>query len=105
MCKATGGPLQCSDPPRPRNLGDISMKRRFTHRLLTSKLWLPILAGGIAMQLNLGGCDPQVRNAFLTGVSTSITGLITAMINTFFLSLQDAGSSTSQPVVQAIFHS
>jgi hypothetical protein len=80
------------------------MKRRFTHRILTSKLWLPILAGGMAMQFNLSGCDQDVRDTFLTGVATSLTSLVTAVINTFFLSLQDAGSSTSQPVVQ-LMHS
>lgn len=80
------------------------MKRRFTHRILTSKLWLPVLAGGLALQFNLSGCDPEVRTALLNGLSTSITGLMTALINTFFLALQDAGSSTSQPVVQAIQH-
>ena len=79
------------------------MKRRFTHRILTSKLWLPLLAGGLAMQFNLSGCDQNVREAFLGGLATSITGFVTAMINTFFLALSEAGS-TSQPVVQAIQH-
>ena len=79
------------------------MKRRFTHRILTSKLWLPVLAGGLALQFNLSGCDQNVREAFLGGLATSITGLTTALINTFFLALSEAGSSTSQPVVQAIF--
>ena len=80
------------------------MKRRLTLRILTSKLWLPILGGGVAMQFGLAGCDQNVRDTFLTGVSTALTGLVTAMINTFFLSLSDAGTSTSQPVVQ-LMHS
>jgi hypothetical protein len=75
----------------------------FAHRMLTSKKWLTLLAGGLVMQFNLSSCDPEVRNAFLTGVQTSILGLMDAIVGAFFLSLQDAGNSTSQPVVQA-FH-
>jgi hypothetical protein len=74
----------------------------FAHRMMTSKKWLTILAGGMVMQFNLSSCDPEVRNAFLTGVQSSILGLMDAIIGAFFLSLQDDGSSTSQPVVQAL---
>lgn len=78
------------------------MKRPLIARLAKSKLFVPLLAGGMALQLNLGGCDPEVRDAVLTGFSTSLTSLATAIINAFFMSLQ-AGASTSQPVVQAAF--
>ncbi|RIK61916.1 MAG: hypothetical protein DCC65_18200 [Planctomycetota bacterium] len=71
--------------------------------MVKSKMLLPLLVGGAALQLNLGGCDPEVRDAVLTGFATSLTSLASAIIEAFFLSLQDAGSSTSQPVVQAVF--
>ena len=78
------------------------MKRYRVSRWLTAKGWVPLLAGGMALQVNLTGCDSEVRNAVLTGVQTSLTGMITAIINAFFLSLADA-TSTSQPVAKAVF--
>ena len=78
------------------------MKRRRVSRWLTVKRWAPILAGGMAMQANLTGCDPEVRDSVLSGVQTAMTGLITSVINAFFLSLQDSGTTT-QPVVKAVF--
>lgn len=79
------------------------MNRPLLTRMVKSKVFLPLLVGGMALQANLGGCDPEVRDAVLTGFSTSLTSLSGAIINAFFLSLQEAGSSTSQPVVQAVF--
>jgi hypothetical protein len=70
-----------------------------------NKLWLPILAGGIALQ-SFSGCDPTVRETVLTGLQTSIVGLVTAILNAFFMALSGgatSGGSTSQPVVQAVF--
>jgi hypothetical protein len=64
--------------------------------------WTPLLAGGLMLQ-NLTGCDPDVRNAVLTGIQTSLTTLISSILNAFFLSLADIGGSTSQPIVQATF--
>lgn len=81
------------------------MKRRRVSRWLIAKRWTPFIAGGAALQMNLTGCDQEVRDAVLTGVQTSMTGLFTAIIDAFFLSLQDIGSSTTQPVVQATFES
>ncbi|HWL92014.1 MAG TPA: hypothetical protein VNT79_00640 [Phycisphaerae bacterium] len=77
------------------------MKPRRRSWLLTTKRWAPLALGGMALQFNLGGCDPAVRDAVLGGLQTSFTGLLSAVINAFFLSLADAGS-TSQPVVQVI---
>ena len=77
------------------------MKSRRKPWTLTTRRWLPLLAGGLALQFNLSGCDPEVRNAVLTGIQTSLSGLLTSVINAFFMSLQDAGS-TSQPLVKAI---
>ena len=79
------------------------MKRPLFIRIATSRMFLPVLFGGMALQVNLGGCDADVRNAVLTGVSTSLTSLSSALINAFFMSLLDAGTSTTQPVVQATF--
>ncbi len=78
------------------------MKRPILARMMTSKLWLPILVGGVALQFN--GCDTTARDTVLTGLQTSIVGLVSALVTAFFQSL--AGStdgSTSQPVVQAVF--
>ena len=68
------------------------MKRSLLRRTVTSKLLLPLMAGGIALQL--GGCDPTVKDAILSGVQTSLTGLVTTVIGAVFTSLQDAGSSS-----------
>lgn len=77
------------------------MKRSLGTRLVKSKIFVPLLVGGMALQFNLGGCDPEVRDSVLTGLSTSLTTLASAVINAFFLSLGDSTSSTTQPVVQA----
>ncbi len=69
--------------------------------MLTTKRWAPLVLGGLALQFNLGGCDPEVRSAVLTGLQTSLSTLLTSIVQAFFLSLQAAGS-TSQPVVQVI---
>ncbi len=80
------------------------MKPRRKLWLYLAKYWAPIMAGGIAIQFNLTGCDPQVRSSVLTGVQTSLTGLLTSVINAFFLAIQGGmdDSTTSQPVVQGI---
>lgn len=79
------------------------MNRSLVSRLVKSKAFLPLFMGGLALQANLGGCDPEVRDAVLTGFSTSVTSLTTSLISAFFMSLQDATTATSQPVVQAVF--
>lgn len=77
------------------------MKSRRKPLILLARKWAPLVAGGLALQINLSGCDPEVRDTVLTGLQTSLTGLVSSVINAFFLSLQDAGT-TSQPVVNAI---
>lgn len=81
------------------------MKRPVFARLITNKLWLPLMVGGITLQF--AGCDPEVRTTVLGGLQTSIVGLVSAVLNAFFLALQGGSSSgsTSQPVVQAVFDS
>lgn len=79
------------------------MKTPLVTRMVKSKVFFPLLFGGIALQVNLSGCDPEVRDAILTGFSTSLTTLTTSVISAFFMSLQDATNTTSQPVVQAVF--
>lgn len=61
---------------------------------------VPLLVGGTVFQL--GGCDPTVREALLTGLQTSLIGLLTAMINAFFLMLRNTTTPTTQSV-QAVF--
>jgi hypothetical protein len=46
-----------------------------------------LAVGGTALQLS--GCDPQVRSTLLTGLETTTSSLSTALIQAFFLSLQD----------------
>ncbi|MBX3395081.1 MAG: hypothetical protein KF841_06900 [Phycisphaerae bacterium] len=77
------------------------MKPRRRSWMLTTKRWAPFVLGGLALQFNLGGCDPEVRTAVLSGLQASFSTLLTSIVNAFFLSLQQA-SSTSQPVVQVI---
>lgn len=76
------------------------MKRSLATRLVKSKMLIPLLFGGMALQANLGGCDSEVRDSILTGLSTSLTTLASAVIEAFFLSLGES-ATTSQPVVQA----
>jgi hypothetical protein len=78
------------------------MTSRSSRFWMKAARWTPLLAGGLMLQVNLGGCDPNVRNAVLTGIQTSLTTLITSILEAFFLSLQAVGSSTSQSVVQAV---
>ena len=79
------------------------MKRSLIVRLAQSKVLVPVLAGGMALQFGLGGCDQEVQEQLLTGVATSLTGLVTTVIGAFFQSLADVGTSaTTQPVVQAV---
>jgi hypothetical protein len=79
------------------------MKPSLFVRLARSKALVPVLTGGIALQFGIGGCDQEVRDQLLTGIATSMTGLVTTVIGAFFQSLADIGSpSTSQPVVQAV---
>lgn len=80
------------------------MKRSFLTRVVKSKLIVPLMAGGIALQL--GGCDPDVRTSILSGIQSSLTGLVNTVIGAVFTSLENAGdssnstgSSTSQPTV------
>jgi len=79
------------------------MKRPFIANLLTKRFWLPLMAGGMVMQVSFGGCDPTVRDTVLSGIQTSIITLTTALFTAFFQALSNAGSSTSQPVVEAGF--
>ena len=69
-------------------------------------LWMTLVAGGPVLQL--GGCDPTVKSTVLTGIQTSLTGLVTALINAFFQSLgtgaSNASNATTQSVVQAVTH-
>lgn len=65
--------------------------------------WAPLLTGGMALQLNFTGCDPEVRSAVLTGIQDAMVGLVSAVIEAFFLSLQDIGNPTTQSAVQATF--
>lgn len=46
-----------------------------------------LAVGGSAFQLS--GCDPEVRSTLLTGLETTTTSLGTALIQAFFLSLDD----------------
>ena len=54
-------------------------------RLVRATMILAV--GGSAFQLS--GCDPAVRSTLLEGLATTTTGLSTALITAFFLSLQD----------------
>ncbi len=78
------------------------MKTRRKPWTFLAARWAPLLAGGLALQVNLTGCDPEVRDAVLNGTQTAMTGMLTSIINAFFLSFNNL-NTTSQPVVQAIF--
>ena len=79
------------------------MTRPILPRLLAKKIWLPLFAGGIAMQVSFSGCQTDVRDTVLAGIQNAAITLTTAVFNAFFLALSNAGNSTSQSVVQATF--
>jgi len=81
------------------------MKRNRKRRWLSLARWAPLLAGRRCPPGQLTGCDTEVRDTVLTGIQTAITGLFSSIVEAFFMSLQDAGGSTSQPIVKAIFDS
>lgn len=72
------------------------MKRRRKPWILRMKRWIPLLAGGSALQfINLSGCDSEVRNTILTGVQESLTGLLTSVINAVFMSITSSETTTT----------
>lgn len=83
------------------------MKQRRKPLILKARRWFPLLMGGAAMQVNLSGCDPDVRSSILTGVQTSLTGLLTSVIDAFFLSISGAATpdptTTTTTVVKAVY--
>ena len=76
------------------------MKPRRKPLVLMARRWAPLLAGGLVIQINLSGCDKEVRDAVLTGFQGSLTTLVTSIINAFFLSFSEAAA---QPTAQAVF--
>lgn len=80
------------------------MKPRRKPRLLTLARWAPLLTAGLALQINLGGCDDEVKDKILTGIQTSIMGLVTSVMDAFFLSISGAGTTTTttQTTVKAV---
>ncbi len=77
------------------------MKPRRKPRLLTAARWAPLLTAGFALQINLGGCDDEVKDKILTGVQTSVTGLVTSVMEAFFLSVS-GGATTTQTTVKTV---
>lgn len=63
-------------------------KQGFRPRLIRAMMALAV--GGSAFQIS--GCDPDVRNALLTGLESTTQTLTAALISAAFLSLQDDGS-------------
>ena len=65
-------------------------KRSYWTRVVRATMVLAI--GGSAFQLS--GCDPAVRSTPLEGLQTTTASLSSALISTFFLSLEDNSSTT-----------
>lgn len=64
-------------------------KRSKSNRTLA---WLTAAAmSGTVFQFN--ACDTEVRDTLLSGLESSSTGLVSAVISAYFQSLQDDGSS------------
>ncbi len=66
-------------------------KRSLRQRMMRSAL--AILVGGSVLQL--GSCDPVVRQTLLTGLETTTSTLAQTFVTAFFASLDDDSSSTS----------
>lgn len=78
------------------------MKPRRKPRLLTAARWAPLLTAGMVLQINLGGCDDEVKDKILTGIQTSVMGLVTSVMDAFFLSISGAATTTTQTTVKAV---
>jgi hypothetical protein len=78
------------------------MKLRRKPRLFTTARWAPLLATGIAFQVNLGGCDQEIKDTILTGVQTSLQTLVTSVMDAFFMSISGAATTTTQTTVKAV---
>lgn len=65
-------------------------KRNFWNRAIRTTTLLAM--GGSAFQLS--GCDPEVRATLLTGLQQTTTGLTSALVSAFFLSLADDDEDT-----------
>lgn len=81
------------------------MKPRRKPRLFTAARWAPLLTAGFALQINLGGCDAEVKDKILTGIQTSVMGLVTSVMDAFFLSIAGAATTTTtttQTTVKAV---
>jgi hypothetical protein len=59
-------------------------------RLMRKMVALAI--GGSVLQV--GGCDPAVRQVLLTGLAQTTQGLSSALITAFFLTLEDDTTTT-----------
>ena len=66
------------------------IKRSVWKRVVRATTILAV--GGSAFQLS--GCDPAVRSTLLGGLQTTSTGLATALIQAFFLTLADDDAIT-----------
>ncbi len=82
------------------------MKSLKSRKPMSLKLvrWAPFIAGGIALQVNLSGCDTEVRDTVLTGIQTSLVGLVTSMLDAFFLTIQNIGGTDATQTTKAIIH-
>ena len=66
--------------------------RKSSRRTRVIRAMMAIAIGGSAFQA--GGCDATVRNTLLAGLQSTTTTLTTALIQAFFLTLQDDTTST-----------
>ncbi len=82
------------------------MKRHHTYWLLTLRRCAFWMAGGLLPFFSLTGCDPEVRNTVLDGLSAALIGVFTTVIQGFFLALKaQTATTTTQPVTKAVFDS
>ncbi|UCG15278.1 MAG: hypothetical protein JSV19_08260 [Phycisphaerales bacterium] len=56
------------------------------------RLAAALAIGGSAF--NLSGCDPLVRDTFLTGLEATTNALTDTLVTAFFISLQDDDSTS-----------
>jgi hypothetical protein len=66
-------------------------KNSFAKRFL--RLAMVTAVGGSVFQI--GGCDPAVRGALLTGLQQTTSSLSNALITAFFLSLEEDETTTT----------
>jgi hypothetical protein len=90
--------------PRGDSPKENSMKRRRRKPWhLRALRCVPFLVGGTILPFTLGNCDPNVQNAVLTGLQTTLVNLPNQLMTAFLQVFQQVVTPTTQSSAKAVF--